>query len=168
MDDKMLQTLLIAATVSGAVVAEACTSWVIHPSVSRSGMMIVQKVRDHFHQNCHPDADMRVAPNGWRWMRIGHNKHISAFSMNEKGVVMTTNDGDKTDVNHPHDRERAEVRSGSMIRKVITSCATAAEGVELIRNFGRNGLTAGSNGIYFIADPKRAFRINITITAPIR
>jgi hypothetical protein len=131
----------------------------IHPNVSHSGMMIVQKVRDHFHARL--DADMRTAPNGWRWMRIGLNRHSPAFSMNEKGVVMTTNDGDKTDVHHPHDKVRAEARSGSMIRQVITTCATAAEGVEIIKNIGRNGIAAGSNGIYFIADPNRAFMINI-------
>ena len=104
---------------------------------------------------------MRTAPNGWRWMRIGLNQHSPAFSMNEKGVVMTTNDGDKTDVHHPHDKVRAEARSGSMIRQVITTCATAAEGVEIIKNIGRNGIAAGSNGIYFIADPNRAFMINL-------
>ena len=144
---------------AAALSAHACTSWMIHPSVSRSGMMIVQKVRDHYH--CQLDADMRVAPNGWRWMRIGLNKHNSAFSMNEKGVVMTTNDGDFTDVRHPRNGIRAGYWSGAMIRRVITTCATAAEGAELIKNIARNGLTAGSNGIYFIADPNRAFMINL-------
>ena len=90
----------IAASIAAAIPAAACTSWMIHPNVSQSGMMIVQKVRDHFHAKL--DADMRTAPNGWRWMRIGLNEHVPAFSMNEKGVVMTTNDGDKTEVHHPY------------------------------------------------------------------
>ena len=149
----------VSALFAATIPARACTSWMIHPGASRSGMMIVQKVRDHFHVRL--DADMRTAPNGWRWMRIGHAQHSSAFSMNEWGVVMTTNDGDKTDVRHPRDGVRAGVWSGSMIRRVITTCTTAAEGVEVIRNMARNGLTAGSNGIYFIADPNRAFMINL-------
>ena len=150
---------ILSAAAAAAATAQACTSWMIHPSVSRSGMMIVQKVRDHYH--CRLDADMRVAPNGWRWMRIGLNDGITAFSINEKGVAMTTNDGDRTDVRHPHDGKRTGVGASSMIRQVVTTCATAAEGAELIKRIGRNGLTSGSNGIYFIADPNRAFMINI-------
>ena len=149
----------VLALAAAAHTAEACTSWMIHPSASQSGMMIVQKVRDHFHARL--DADMRTAPNGWRWMRIGLNEHVPAFSMNEKGVVMTTNDGDKTDVRHPHDAVRAGRGAGNLIRQVISTCSTAAEGVEIVRNSARNGLHAGSNGIYFIADPNRAFMINL-------
>ena len=149
----------VLALAAATLPVEACTSWMIHPSVSQSGMMIVQKVRDHYHARL--DADMRKAPNGWRWMRIGLREHLSAFSMNEKGVVMTTNDGDRTDVRHPHDEERFGTGSSNLIRQVITTCSTAAEGVEIIRNAARNGLTSGSNGIYFIADPKRAFMINL-------
>jgi len=149
----------VFAFCAAAASVHACTSWVIHPDVSQSGMMIVQKIRDHYH--CRLDADMRVAPNGWRWMRIGLNQHASAFSMNEKGVVMTTNDGDRTDVRHPRNGKRAGYWSGQMIRSVITGCSTAAEGVDFILHIARNGLTAGSNGIYFIADPNRAFMINL-------
>ena len=148
----------ITASIAAAIPAAACTSWMIHPNVSQSGMMIVQKVRDHFHAKL--DADMRTAPNGWRWMRIGLNEHVPAFSMNEKGVVMTTNDGDKTEVHHPRG-DRAQRGAGNLIRQVVTSCSTAAEGVEIIKNNARNGLHAGSNGIYFIADPNRAFMINL-------
>ena len=149
----------VLALAAAANTAEACTSWMIHPSTSQSGMMIVQKVRDHFHARL--DADMRTAPNGWRWMRIGLNEHVPAFSMNEKGVVMTTNDGDRTEIRHPHDSVRARRGAGNLIRQVVTTCSTAAEGVEIIRNSARNGLHAGSNGIYFIADPNRAFMINL-------
>ena len=46
----------VLALAAAALPAEACTSWMIHPSVSRSGMMIVQKVRDHYHARL--DADM--------------------------------------------------------------------------------------------------------------
>jgi len=150
---------VLSALVAAALPAAACTSWMIHPNVSRSGMMIVQKVRDHFHARL--DADMRTAPNGWRWMRIGLNEHVSAFSMNEKGVVMTTNDGDPTAVHHPKNGKRAGMGAGSMSRQVVTTCATAAEGAALICTIGRNQLTSGSNGIYLIADPNRAFVINI-------
>ena len=151
--------LAVLALAAATVPAEACTSWMIHPSASRSGMMIVQKVRDHFHARL--DADMRTAPNGWRWMRIGINEHVPAFSINEKGVVMTTNDGDKTESRHPHNGERFGTGAGSMIRQVMTTCSTAAQGAELIKNIARNGLTSGSNGIYFIADPNRAFMLNV-------
>ncbi len=155
----MRSSIIIAAVFAGAAAAEACTSWVITPGVSQSGMMTLQKVRDQYH--CRLDADMRVAPNGWRWMRIGHDKDAAAFGMNEKGVAMTTNDGDKVRAHHPHNGIRYGTGASTMIRQVMTRCASAAEGAEMIRRLGRDRLTAGSSGIYYIADPNRAFIINV-------
>ena len=145
--------VVAAATASDAV---ACTSWVIHPSVSRSGRMIVHKVLDQYRRDGRLKARMRVAPNGWRWMCIG----FPNYAMNEKGVVMTTNDGDSIARRHPGDKIRQAFSPLSMNRMVMTNCSTAEEGVAKVLAIGRNRL-AVQGGIYFIADPKRAFMINI-------
>ena len=145
--------VVAAATASDAV---ACTSWVIHPSVSRSGRMIVHKVLDQYRRDGKLKARMRVAPNGWRWMCIG----FPNYAMNEKGVVMTTNDGDSIARRHPGDKIRQAFSPLSMNRMVMTNCSTAEEGVAKVLAIGRNRL-AVQGGIYFIADPKRAFMINI-------
>ena len=148
--------MLLAVTAATASDAVACTSWVIHPSVSHSGKMIVHKVLDQYRRDGRLKARMRVAPNGWRWMCIG----FPNYAMNEKGVVMTTNDGDGSDQRHIGDGIRQEYGPSTMNRMVMISCSTAEEGVKKVLEIGRNRL-AVQGGIYFIADPKRAFVINI-------
>ena len=150
-----LKNCLAAAALAGvAATADACTSWLLHRQGTKSGMMILQKCRDSFPGRL--DADIRVAPNGWRWMCIGNPN----YAMNEKGVVMTTNDGDGIAQRHPDDCIRQRFGPFAMNRLVMTSCSTAEQGVKKILDIGRNRLAA-QGGIYFIADPKRAFMINI-------
>ena len=148
--------MLITVSAATAYDAAACTSWVIHRGVTRSGRMIVQKVLDQYRRDGRLTARMCVAPNGWRWMCIGNPN----YAMNEKGVVMTTNDGDSIAQRHPDDGIRQRFGPATMNRLVMTTCSTAEQGVAKILDIGRNRLT-GLGGIYFIADPKRAFMINI-------
>ena len=147
-----------AALASCALSADACTSWVLHRSCTKSGRMILQKCRDSFPGRL--DADIRVAPNGWRWMRIGSNVHYPNFGMNEKGVAITMNDGDQTDIKHPGNG-RAGMSASITIRLVLTNCETAEQAVEMLKHIGRNGLKVGSNASYFVADPKRAYLVDL-------
>ena len=154
-----LKNCFAAAALAGAALsADACTSWLLHRQNTKSGRMILQKCRDSFPGRL--DADIRVAPNGWRWMRIGSNEHYPNFGMNEKGVAITMNDGDKTEVKHPGG-ERAAMSAAITIRMVVTHCATAEEAVEMIKAVGRNGLKLGSNASYLIADPNNAYLIDL-------
>ena len=153
---KRWSMMLLAVFAAAANDAAACTSWVIHRGVTRSDKMIVHKVLDQYRRDGRLKAGMRVAPNGWRWMCIGYPN----YAMNEKGVVMTTNDGDSIVRRHPDDGIRQGYGPATMNRMVMTSCATAEQGVAKILHIGRTGL-AVQGGIYFIADPKRAFMINI-------
>lgn len=154
-----LKNCLAAAALAGAALsADACTSWLLHRQNTRSGRMILQKCRDSFPGRL--DADIRVAPNGWRWMRIGSNEHYPNFGMNEKGVAITMNDGDQTAIKHPG-KGRAGMSAAITIRMVVTNCATAEEAVEMILAVGRNGLKLGSNASYLIADPKNAYLIDL-------
>ena len=154
-----LKNCFAAAALAGTVFsAEACTSWLLHRQNTSSGRMILQKCRDSFPGRL--DADIRVAPNGWRWMRIGSNQHYPNFGMNEKGVAITMNDGDQTEVKHPG-KGRAAMSAAITIRMVVTNCETAEQAVEMIKNVGRNGLKLGSNASYLIADPKHAYLIDL-------
>lgn len=144
--------------------AEACTSWVIRPEDTASGMMIIQKVLDAPYR-ARLDADIRVAPNGWRWIRVGSHANGASMAMNEKGVAMTTNCGDKNGESRPFYGERHAMGSGELQRLVIKNCATAAEGVEMLKNVARNRLFVYSSTNYgtilLIADPHRAFLVEI-------
>jgi dipeptidase len=148
--------MLLALFAAAANDAAACTSWVIHRGVTKSGKMIVHKVLDQYRRDGKLKAGMLVAPNGWRWMCIGNPN----YAMNEKGVVMTTNDGDGIAQHHPGESVKQRFGPAGMNRLVMTSCPTAEQGVAKILEIGRYRL-AVQGGIYFIADPKRAFMINI-------
>ena len=150
--------LSVAALIGVALSADACTSWAIHRSCTKSGRMIIQKCRDSFPAPL--DADIRVTPQGWRWMRIGSNKHYPNFGMNEKGVAITMNDGDQTDLKHPG-KGRAGMSAAITIRMVVTNCETAKQAVEMIKFTGRNGLKIGSNASYLVADPKHAYLVDL-------
>ena len=144
--------------------AGACTSWVLRPEVTESGRMIIQKVLDVPYRS-RLDADIRVAPNGWRWLRIGSFGNGASMAMNEKGVAMTTNCGDRNGEARSFKGERHAMGSGELQRLVIKNCATAAEGVEAVKRVARNRLFVYSSinfgTIILIADPHRAFLVEI-------
>jgi len=159
-----LTTLFAVMTISASSVW-ACTSWVLRPEVTASGMMLIQKVLDNPYSPL--DADMRVAPNGWRWLRIGRYGGPSV-AMNEKGVAITTNTGDHWDsAGRKRDDERLWFNSFGLEWQVVKNCATAAEGVEALKRLARNGLFNYNYGlsnmgtIVLIADAKRAFAVEL-------
>ena len=153
-----IRALLLAAALSGAAAAEACTSWVIHRSCTRNGRMILQKCRDSRVGKL--SADIRVAPNGRRWMRIGVNEHWPTFAMNDKGLVATMNDGDDLTVKHPGG-EYLGIGTGDILRKVMIECDNAYDAAVIIRNYGRNTHRNGRGGTLLVADAKKAFLIDV-------
>ena len=151
--------LLFAATLGCAAAASACTSWVIHRSCTKDGRMILQKCRDS--RVAKLSADIRVAPNGRRWMRIGVNEHWPTFAMNDAGLVATMNDGDDLTVKHPGG-EKLGIGTGDILRKVMIECDNAYDAAIIIRDYGRNMRRNGRGGTLLVADPKRAFLIDVT------
>ena len=144
--------------------AQACTSWVLRPEVTESGRMIVQKILDNPQSPL--DADFRIAPNGWRWIRIGRHNGPS-MAMNEKGVAITANCGDKNG-DEPSRKGRQTFYSFELLWHVVRNCATAAEGVEELKHIGRNRLfrMPGKQDVKYgtilmVADAKRAFVVEI-------
>jgi hypothetical protein len=136
---------ILCAAALTSTAAFACTSWVLHPSVTKSHRMIVQKCRDSASKVL--DADMRTSESGIRWMRIGAGGG-AAFSMNACGVVATSNNGDPlTKPEHP----RPKI-GGWVLGRVGANSSTAREGLKFIEELQRNPA-----GIFFVADPKQAF-----------
>ena len=156
----------LAAVVSplfAAFPAAACTSWVLRPETTASGMMIIQKILDERYSPL--DADIRVAANGWRWIRVGRRGNGISMSMNEKGVALTTNSADFNGEARSFSGPRHAMGSGELQRLVVTRCATAAEGVEALKKVARNRLFVYSSvnfgTILLVADARRAFLVEI-------
>ena len=120
--------------------------------------MILQKCRDSRVGKL--SADIRVAPDGRRWMRIGVSDHWPTFSMNDKGLVATMNDGDDLTIKHPGG-EKLGIGTGDILRKVMQECDNAYDAALIIRDYGRNGRRNGRGGTLFVADAKRAFMIDV-------
>ena len=163
---KLEKLLLAAAGIAGiAPFAAACTSWMIHPSVSASGRMLVQKCRD---SRVTPlDADIRRSRHGVKWMRIGMYKNCALFAVNERGVVAIMNDGDDLTLKHPN-KSYPELKDSRMwtacaeiMRQIMDECASAEEATNLTLHYARTRLQAARGGTMFIADPKRGFMIDL-------
>ena len=158
--------LLLTAIVAGcAPIAPACTSWMIHPSATASGRMLVQKCRD---SRVTPlDADIRRTRNGIKWMRIGMYANGALFAVNERGLVAFMNDGDPMTTKHPNARlpELKDSRMWSacsqQMRQAMADCSTAEEATRMALFYARNDLHVEHGGTMFIADAKRGFLIDI-------
>ncbi len=158
--------ILTAAALAGIVpFAAACTSWVIHPSVSASGRMLVQKCRD---SRVTPlDADIRRSRHGVKWMRIGMFKNCALFAVSERGIVAIMNDGDDLTIRHPN-KDLPEIKNArmwiacaEMMRQIMDECSTADQAVKLALHYGRNKIQAARGGTMFMADPKRGFMVDL-------
>ena len=160
------EKLMLAAAVAGiAPAAPACTSWMIHSSATASGRMLVQKCRD---SRVTPlDADIRRSRHGVKWMRIGMFKHVALFAVNERGLVAIMNDGDDLTLTHPGKAipelkdARMWTACAEMMRQMMDECTTAEEATRLTLHYCRSRLQGGRGGTMFIADPKRAFMIDL-------
>ena len=143
------KTLLLIAAALGSSAAMACTSFTIHRTRSETGRMLVQKCRDSTMGRL--DAGMMKSPGGRRWMRIGANGG-AMFAMNDRGVAITVNTGNKLEGDTIP--KKALAHSVPLFKEVMEKCATAESGVKLIERHFRNPA-----GIYMIADAKRAFLV---------
>ena len=158
-----------SAALCAAVAAEACTSWVMHSSATKSGLTTVTKCRDQ--KPYRISGDIRVSPRGWRWLRLGQHPDevvfdggLTGFGMNEKGVVATCNDGDALTVKYPR-KGRVNIGSYSILRQVLTECDNAWDGAVLIRDHCRASRRPGTQSCHgstlMVADTKHAYIVDI-------
>ena len=161
---KISKNLLLTAALAAAPFASACTSWMIHPSVSASGRMLVQKCRD---SRVTPlDADIRRSRHGVKWMRIGMFKNCALFAVNERGVVAIMNDGDDLTIKHPNkmfpiDHARMWTACAEIMRQIMDESPDAETATRLTLHYARARIQAARGGTMFIADPKRGFMIDL-------
>ena len=159
MDTNIRKYIGCAAMLFGAAVAaEGCTTWVVHPSAAKSGRMTVNKCRD-LHKSP-VNLSIHKSPRGWRWISLAD---VSSYGMNEKGVVVTCNDGDAMTLHHPRG-ERAQLSSYRLLRQVLDECDNAYDGAMMIRTHGRNCRRPSyweHGATLLVADPRRAFIVDV-------
>ena len=144
--------LLLPATVLWCTAAAACTSFLVHPTVSETGRMLLHKCRDR-EKLGQLDANIRSSADGVRWMQIGHSG-IATFAMSSRGVAMTSNTGNKLEGWIVPAKKR-KTPNWSFDR-IMRLSPTAEAGIPLIKERQRN-----PGGIYLIADAKNAFLVEI-------
>ena len=148
---------------------EACTSWVMHSSATKSGLITVTKCRDQ--KPYRISGDMRTSRRGWRWLRLGQHPDrvtfdggLTGFGMNEKGVIATCNDGDYLTSQYPREG-RINIGSYSILRQVLTECDNAWDGAVLIRDHcrasRRPGVKDHHGSTLMVADPHHAYIVDI-------
>jgi len=158
-----------AAVLGAAVAVEACTSWVMHSSATKSGLITVTKCRDQ--KPYRISGEIRMSPRGWRWLRLGQHPNkvtfdggLTGFGMNEKGVAATCNDGDYLTSEYPGEG-RINIGSYSILRQVLTECDNAYDGAVLIRDHCRASRRPGVKGHHgstlMAADGKHAYIVDI-------
>ena len=153
----------IFASAAGVMAAEACTSWVIHSSATKTGRMMVNKCRDNTPGRV--NADIVKSPRGWRILRLGEYPIWAGFGMNEKGVVVACNDGDALTVAHRRG-EHVQINSPAILSQVLAECDNAYDGAVLYRDHCRafrrpSGGTRNHGSTLLVADPKRAFIVDV-------
>jgi hypothetical protein len=160
MNPPIAKLLFIAAAAGIAPFAAACTSWIVHPSVSASGRMLVHKCRDS--KTTPLGAEIRRA-GGVKWMRIGWRRNLALFGVNEYGVVAVMNDGE--DVTSFHERKKNGkmmlLGSGWVLRQIMTECKNAEESLRILRHYGESGTLAGRGQTMLVADPRHAFMVEL-------
>ncbi|MBQ6352305.1 MAG: hypothetical protein IJJ28_03450, partial [Lentisphaeria bacterium] len=152
----------VAATLGAFAAADACTSWIMHGSATRSGLITVTKCRD---QHPYPiSGDIRRSRRGWRWLRLGQHPGLTGFGMNEKGVIATCNDGDYLTSQYPREG-RIYIGSYSILRQVLTECDNAYDGAVLIRDHcrasRRPGVKDHHGSTLMVADARHAYIVDI-------
>jgi len=151
------RNLALIALVGSSVASDACTSWVIHPTRSASGKMIVHKCRDA--KPSPLNAEMYSFPDGRRYMRIGTAEGWNCFSMNNRGVVAILNAADPVDSRHPG-KDRIGYGGGGFLTYAATRCDRADQLLTFIRHCCDSDIAFGPQS-FFVADPKRAFQIEV-------
>jgi len=161
MTGKILFTAVAVLTAFAS--AEACTTWVIHSSASKTGRIMVNKCRDNTPGRV--NADIVTTSRNWRFLRLGEYPIWAGFGMNEKGVVVTCNDGDALTVAHRRG-EHVQINSPAILRQVLAECDNAYDGAVLYRDHCRafrrpSGGKRNHGSTLLAADPKRVFIVDV-------
>ncbi len=111
------------------------------------------------------NADFAKSPRNWRILRLGEYPIWAGFGMNEKGVVVTCNDGDALTVAHRRG-EHVQINSPAILSQVLAECDNASDGAALYRDHCRafrrpSGGKRNNGSTLLVADPKRVFIVDV-------
>ena len=135
-----------------------CTSWFIHPVLSVTGSAMLQKNRDYTGQNLISARLFRAMPGRYKVLTVGDLWSSGAGAvMNEKGVMITQNDGLCWD----QQTRKVSVGSAYLLRYLAEHCATADEALATLKKMYDHGFMRDGD-IYFIADCSKGFVVETT------
>lgn len=138
-----------------------CTSWIITPDVSATGVCMVQKNRDYRGQNLLSARLFRACPGKYKVITVNDLWSSGAGAvMNEKGLMIVQNDGSSVLRQELPDRS-VTVGCIFMLRHIAEHCADLDEAVAMLKKFYRTGL-GRSSSIYLLADLDRGAIIETT------
>lgn len=136
-----------------------CTSWVVTPDASATGVSMVQKTRDYTGQNLLSIRLFRAMPGRYKIITVGDLWSSGAGAvMNEKGLMIVQNDG--AAAWEPCTRK---VNTGCvfLLRYLAERCATAAEAEAELRRLYASGIIRSAD-LYIIGDLNRGVVIETT------
>jgi len=136
-----------------------CTSWMVTPSASSTGVSMLQKTRDYTGQNLLSIRLYRSAPARYKIITVGDLWSSGAGAvMNEKGLMIVQNDGPAA-----WEKCTRKVNTGCvfMLRYLAEQCADTAEAEAKLRKLYAAGVIRGSD-LYLLADLNRGVVIETT------
>ena len=136
-----------------------CTTWGINRFSSPTGCSIVHKNRDKAGQSSVSLKIYKAGSDRYKIMTAGDLWSAGCCGvMNEKGLVMTMNDGHRSWQENP---KQETVSSAYLMRLVAEKCASVEEAVILVKKL-YSGKIVRSSDIFFIADPDRVIVMECT------
>ena len=136
-----------------------CTTWGVNKFSSPTGCSIVHKNRDKAGQSCVSLKIYKAGSDRYKIMTVGDLWSAGTCGvMNEKGLVMTMNDGHASwQVN----TRQETVSSAYFMRLVAEKCASVEEAVILVKKLYSEKIVRSSD-IFFICDPDRVIVMECT------
>ena len=135
-----------------------CTSWFIHPELSSTGTAMLQKNRDYTGQNLISARLFRAMPGRYKILTVGDLWSSGAGAvMNEKGVMITQNDGLCWEVQP----RKVSVGSVFMLRYLAEHCGSADNALAVLQKMYARGFMRDGD-LYFIADCSKGYVIETT------
>ena len=136
-----------------------CTTWGVNKFSSPTGCSIVHKNRDKAGQSCVSLKIYKAGSDRYKIMTVGDLWSAGTCGvMNEKGLVMTMNDGHRSWQENP---KPETVSSAYLMRLVAEKCASVEEAVILVKKLYSEKIVRSSD-IFFICDPDRVIVMECT------
>ncbi|NMA20525.1 MAG: hypothetical protein GX927_08090 [Lentisphaerae bacterium] len=145
---KKLITIIVAAIM---IELMACTVWVTAPDVSANGKLFIHKTRD-WGKGKEIPVTLRHAtmPSGGKYRTLEFSPYMF---FNEKGLAIVNTLLPKT-ADYPTDGSKLH-NIGPTMRKVIFSCATVQEALEMLTKMTQDGSNPNAS-TYVLCDTREA------------